>query len=76
MEVTTNQLIMDSLWEIRTPLKFDRSYDIIRIDRGEQENDGKFVVAVVCPQTSNGAQIVLSHAQLKELGQMALYVTK
>lgn len=67
---------MDSLWEIRTPLKFDRSYDIIRIDKGEEQNEGKFVVSIVCPQTSNGALIVLSRAQLKEFGDMALHSTK
>ena len=66
----------DALFELRTELDRDKSYSLIRVEPGEQNNEGKFVVSIVHPRTSEGALIVLTGPQLKELSKICAYLAK
>lgn len=53
--------------EIQSPKRNDGSFTLFRVGRGIEENEGKFVLSMVCPQTSEGAMMVINRAQAAEL---------
>lgn len=62
--------------EFHSVIDKDRGHDVFRIEKAQAANEGKFLISVLCPRTSNGAQIYLSATQIKELGKTCEYLTR
>jgi len=63
-------------FEFHSPKDERRGHDVLRVERGSSINEGQFLISVVCPQTSNGAQIYLTALQMRELARVCEFLTR
>jgi len=64
-------------FELHSPKDERRGgHDILRVEKAGPGNEGKVLVSITCPQTSQGAQIYLTATQVRELVRICEYLTK